>query len=108
MRSSKGIFFCSTNGDETIFYATVAGILSGSVAGDHMSPISDTTVLSSLATDCNLLAHVATQAPYVLVVSLLAILLGTVPIGYDAWPNIVGKICSWLLLALAHASNPFG
>lgn len=81
----------ASNGDEIIFYAVVAGILSGSVAGDHMSPISDTTVLSSLATDCNLLAHVATQAPYVLIVSLLAVLLGTVPIGYGAWPNIVGK-----------------
>jgi len=79
-----------SNGDEQIFYAVVAGILSGSVAGDHMSPISDTTVLSSLASDCNLLAHVSTQAPYVLIVSLLAILVGTLPIGYGTWPNLVG------------------
>lgn len=50
-----------SEGDPTIFYATVAGILSGSVAGDHMSPISDTTVLSSLSADCKLLAHVLTQ-----------------------------------------------
>jgi len=79
-----------SEGDETIFYSTVAGILSGSVAGDHMSPISDTTVLSALATDCTLLAHVTTQAPYAIAMSILAILFGTLPIGRDAWPNIIG------------------
>ena len=92
-----------SGGDELIFYSTVAGILSGSVAGDHMSPISDTTVLSSLASDCNLLAHVSTQAPYVFVVATLAIVFGTLPIGYDAWPNMVGK-CSLLMSYLRSAS----
>lgn len=88
----------ASNGDETIFYAVVAGILSGSVAGDHMSPISDTTVLSSLACDCNLLAHVGTQAPYVLVTAIISIVLGTIPIGYDAWPNIVGILLGFACL----------
>jgi len=37
---------------------------SGSVAGDHVSPISDTTVLSSISSECGLMAHVQTQAPY--------------------------------------------
>ena len=36
--------FQASNGDAIIFYSTIAGVLSGSVAGDHMSPISDTTV----------------------------------------------------------------
>jgi hypothetical protein len=80
----------ATNGDELIFYAVTAGVLSGSVAGDHVSPISDTTVLSALASDCSLLAHVVTQAPYVIVIVIISILFGTVPIGRDAWPNIVG------------------
>ena len=79
-----------SGGDPTIFYATTAGILSGSVAGDHVSPISDTTVLSALACDCNLLSHVSTQMWYALVVSIVSIMLGTIPIGYDAWPNIIG------------------
>ena len=61
------------------------------------SPISDTTVLSSLACDCDLLAHVSTQAPYALLTSLLAILCGTLPIGYGVWPNIVSFIIGWLL-----------
>jgi hypothetical protein len=84
--------YYAANGDEQLFYAVIAGVLSGSVAGDHMSPISDTTVLSALACDCDLLAHVETQAPYVFVVVIVSIILGTIPIGYDAWPNIIGLL----------------
>mmetsp|Transcript_12523 Transcript_12523/g.25935 ORF Transcript_12523/g.25935 Transcript_12523/m.25935 type:complete len:243 (-) Transcript_12523:220-948(-) len=90
----------ASNGDATIFYATTAGILSGSVAGDHVSPISDTTVLSALACDCQLLAHVATQFGYVLVVVLISIIFGTVPIGNDAWPNIIGILLGALVIGL--------
>jgi len=78
----------SCKGDATIFYATIAGVLSGSVAGDHLSPISDTTVLSALASDCDLLQHVVTQAPYGGLMALFAILLGTLPVGYGV-PNVV-------------------
>lgn len=82
--------YYACDGNEQLFYAVIAGVLSGSVAGDHMSPISDTTVLTALACDCGLLAHVGTQAPYVVVTCIISIILGTIPIGYDAWPNIVG------------------
>ena len=47
----------------------VAAILSGSVGGDHASPISDTTILASAGAQCNHLEHVSTQVPYVLTVS---------------------------------------
>jgi Na+/H+ antiporter NhaC len=89
----------ASGGDATIFYATTAGVLSGSVAGDHISPISDTTVLSALACDCKLLLHVGTQAPYAVITVCVSILLGTVPIGYDAWPNIIGVLLGACLLA---------
>jgi Na+/H+ antiporter family len=88
------------NGDPIIFYSTVAGILSGAVAGDHCSPISDTTVLASLASDCKLLAHVATQAPYAGVVIIASILFGTLPIGNASWPNIVGILLGVVALAI--------
>ena len=87
-------------GDTVQFYAVIAGILSGSVAGDHISPISDTTVLSALATDCKLLGHVSTQAPYAVIVIFVSIVLGTVPIGNDTWPNIVGIILGVIVLGL--------
>jgi Na+/H+ antiporter family len=90
----------ATNGDELIFYSVVAGILSGSVAGDHMSPISDTTVLSALASECGLMDHVNTQAPYAAVAIIVSVLVGTIPIGRDAWPNIVGILLGFVIIAL--------
>ncbi len=56
-----------------IFYAAVGAVLAGAVFGDHCSPISDTTVLSSLATECPLEKHVWTQIPYAVTVALVSI-----------------------------------
>ncbi len=47
----------------------VAAILSGAVCGDHISPISDTTILASAGADCNHIEHVSTQIPYALLVA---------------------------------------
>ncbi|MEP0356296.1 MAG: Na+/H+ antiporter NhaC family protein [Paraglaciecola sp.] len=44
----------------------IAAILGGGVFGDHCSPISDTTAVSSIASGCDLLTHVRTQMPYAL------------------------------------------
>lgn len=44
----------------------LAAILGGGVFGDHCSPISDTTAVSSIASGCDLLEHVRTQLPYAL------------------------------------------
>lgn len=52
----------------------IATVLGASVLGDHCSPISDTTILSSLATDCNHLDHVRTQMPYALLVGTVSII----------------------------------
>ena len=62
-----------------IFYNVVSAVLAGSVLGDHCSPISDTTILSSLASGCNHIDHVRTQIPYALTVGFVAVLLGTIP-----------------------------
>ena len=47
---------------------TVAAVLSGSVAGDHMSPIADTTIMASAGAQCHHIDHVSTQLPYALTV----------------------------------------
>jgi Na+/H+ antiporter NhaC len=65
-----------------IFYNVVACVLTGSVLGDHCSPISDTTILSSLASSCNHIEHVRTQLPYALTVGSVAIVIGTIPAAY--------------------------
>jgi Na+/H+ antiporter NhaC len=52
----------------------LAAILGGGIFGDHCSPISDTTAVSSLAAGCDLLTHVKTQMPYALFVGGLTII----------------------------------
>ncbi|PHR93464.1 MAG: sodium:proton antiporter [Blastopirellula sp.] len=67
--------------DSQLLSAVVGSVLAGAIFGDHCSPISDTTILSSQSTQCDHIAHVRTQMPYALVVGLLAMLLGTIPVG---------------------------
>ncbi|MBL4572290.1 MAG: sodium:proton exchanger [Gammaproteobacteria bacterium] len=55
-------------------YLTIAAVLSGGLFGDHVSPISDTTVLASVGAQCPHLDHVATQAAYAGVTGLVALI----------------------------------
>ncbi len=66
----------------SLFYNVVAGVLTGSVLGDHCSPISDTTILSSLASSCNHIEHVRTQLPYALTVGGVSVIVGIIPAAY--------------------------
>ncbi len=56
-----------------ILLNVIAVTLAASVLGDHCSPISDTTILSSLASDCNHIDHVRTQLPYALTVGVISL-----------------------------------
>lgn len=69
--------------DHPLLLATVGSVLAGAVFGDHCSPISDTTVLSSQASGCPHLEHVETQLPYAALVGLVAVVCGTLPAGFD-------------------------
>lgn len=62
-----------------IFNNVVSTVIAGSVLGDHCSPISDTTILSSLASGCSHIKHVNTQMPYALTVGGVALFLGVIP-----------------------------
>ncbi|MDD7363247.1 MAG: Na+/H+ antiporter NhaC family protein [Peptoniphilus sp.] len=55
--------------DETIFFIGLSACLAGAVCGDHCSPISDTTIMSSAGAGCNHVVHVSTQLPYALTVA---------------------------------------
>lgn len=83
---------CAKNGmsiDDTmpLFYNVVASVLAGAVMGDHCSPISDTTIMSSLASGCDHLQHVGTQMPYALTVGCVAVFIGVLPtaLGLPSW-----------------------
>ena len=67
-----------------ILYAAIASVLSGAVWGDHCSPISDTTIISSIASQCDHIDHVRTQLPYALTVGGVALLIGLLPVGLGA------------------------
>lgn len=86
-----------------IFLACVGSVLAGAIMGDHCSPISDTTILSSRASQCDHVQHVRTQAPYALAVAAIAIVCGTLPIGLGlpVWPLlIVGPVVLWAMLRI--------
>jgi Na+/H+ antiporter NhaC len=59
----------------TLVYCSFAAVAGGGVFGDHCSPLSDTTVLSSLGSACDHIDHVRTQLPYALLVAAIAIAL---------------------------------
>ncbi|MDH3350851.1 MAG: Na+/H+ antiporter NhaC family protein [Gammaproteobacteria bacterium] len=83
-----------------IMYSAIACVLAGAVWGDHCSPISDTTVLSSIASGCDHIEHVRTQMPYALLVGAVAIGIGTVPAGYGLPPWISLLVGGAILLAV--------
>ncbi|MDH3246809.1 MAG: Na+/H+ antiporter NhaC family protein, partial [Saprospiraceae bacterium] len=74
----------------------IATVLAASVLGDHCSPISDTTILSSLASDCNHIDHVRTQLPYALVVGVVSLVASTLSTYLGG-----GWLISFLLLLFA-------
>ena len=79
-----------------IMYSTAACVLAGAVWGDHCSPISDTTILSSMASGCDHIDHVRTQLPYAMVVGTVGLAAGTIPTGFGVpW---------WIALPLAVAT----
>ena len=66
-----------------LLFNVVSAVLAGSVLGDHCSPISDTTILSSLASSCNHIVHVRTQMPYALTVGGVSLIIGSIPSAYN-------------------------
>ncbi len=86
-------------GSDLILAGTISSVLAGSVWGDHCSPISDTTVLSSMASSSDHVDHVNTQLPYAITVALVGMAVGDVPtaFGLPYW-------VSWVLGTAALAA----
>ena len=81
--------------DPSLMTATLAATLGGSVFGDHCSPISDTTILSSTGATCNHIDHVSTQIPYAMTVAACCF-VGYIVAGFTA--NIFATLGTSLLL----------
>jgi Na+/H+ antiporter NhaC len=79
----------------TLLLGAVSSVLAGAVWGDHCSPISDTTIMSSMASGSDHIDHVRTQMPYALLVGTVGILLGSLPSAFGVSP--------WLCLLMGAA-----
>jgi Na+/H+ antiporter NhaC len=93
----------------TLLLGTISSVLAGSIFGDHCSPISDTTILSSTASACDHVDHVRTQLPYALLVAGVGIVLGDIGTSYGlpvwvALPLAIGVL--WGVLRFAGKELP--
>lgn len=70
-----------STGDMSFTIVCTSGVLTGAIFGDHCSPISDTTILSSMGTSCNHIDHVQTQIYYAIFVAILSLFIGYIPAG---------------------------
>lgn len=85
-----------------VLYGTVSSVLAGAVFGDHCSPISDTTILSSMASACDHIDHVRTQLPYALAAAFVGMLIGDIPTAYGVSPWISLFIGISLMLGIVY------
>jgi Na+/H+ antiporter NhaC len=87
-----------------ILVGAISSVLAGAIFGDHCSPISDTTVMSSMASGCDHVDHVRTQLPYALLVATVAVVTGYIPAAFGLptplclllGAGILGGCLTWL------------
>lgn len=77
-----------SGGDMNLVIVATSAVLTGAIFGDHCSPISDTTILSSTGAGCDHIEHVRTQIWYSVFVGIIAILFGYIPAGLGVRPFI--------------------
>lgn len=78
---------------------SLGAVLDGAIFGDHCSPISDTTIMSSIASSCDHLHHVKTQIPYCLSVGLAALLVCYLPAA-AGFPVLISYVIAIIILLL--------
>lgn len=65
-----------------LFYSSVSAVLAGAIWGDHCSPLAESTLLSAMASGCDLIDHVRSQMLYCVVVGLVGAIFGTLAAGF--------------------------
>ena len=88
--------------DFTLMIVGVSACLAGAVFGDHVSPISDTTIMASAGAQCNHINHVSTQFPYAATVAAVSfvtyVVAGFLPNAYIVLPIGIVLIIATLLV----------
>ena len=78
---------------EYFLVLTISSVLAGAVFGDHCSPISDTTIMSSMASSCDHIDHVKTQIPYAFAMAMIALFIGILPVSFGV-PYLVSILAA--------------
>jgi len=87
--------------DPLFLSINIGAVLTGAIFGDHCSPISDTTIISSMGASCDHIDHVRTQLFYAIPVAIIAILFGYIPVslGVPVWLSLfIGSSVIFLLI----------
>ncbi len=86
---------------ESLLHIVVAAVFSGAVFGDHCSPFSDTTIVTSIACGVEPHDHVRTQIPYALITAAVAVVCGFLPagLGLPVWISLVVGVLALLAIA---------
>lgn len=91
---------------------SLGAVLDGAIFGDHCSPISDTTIMSSIASSCDLVQHVRTQLPYSLLIAAIALTMAYIPSSLGLapiWGLLLGVLAILAtLLILRRRTNSVG
>ena len=85
-----------------ILIGVVSSVLAGCVWGDHCSPISDTTILSSMASSCDHIDHVRTQLTYAISVSIVTMLIGDILTAFGLSPYIALILIAAVLFGIIY------
>ncbi|MBT8383744.1 MAG: Na+/H+ antiporter NhaC family protein [Ignavibacteria bacterium] len=97
-----GIYEYSIEDSSLILVGVISSVLAGCVWGDHCSPISDTTILSSMASGCDHIDHVRTQLPYAIVVGVVCMTFGDILSAFAVSPYISIFIIIALLVGIVY------
>ncbi len=82
-------------GSGTLVFLTVSATLGGAVYGDHVSPISDTTILSSTGGNCNHVDHVKTQLPYATMIAGISFVSYIVAGLLSVYGSVISAVAMW-------------
>ena len=86
---------------------SLGAVLDGAIFGDHCSPISDTTIISSTASSCDLIRHVRTQLPYSLSVAAIALIFGYIPSAFGLASGLCFALAILVIVCLFVGLNHF-
>ena len=89
----------SISPDMNYIIVSTSAVLTGAIFGDHCSPISDTTILSSMGASCNHIDHVKTQMPYAIYIAIITILCGYIPSGFGLPLYVILPVAIFVVVA---------